>query len=134
MYGSEIQASALSNIFQRIYRKRLSTAYDFSIMLAMALLGFVAQTKGLRFYFEVPFRMPALRKMVRIPVLLSLITILYLGVIFLVYSGTPYVISITSHLAALFTGYWGTSLLSGLQPLQPARFVVTDSREEALAE
>lgn len=134
MYGSEIQASALSNIFQKIYRKRLSTAYDFSIMLAMALLGFVAQTKGRRLRFEVPFRMPALRKMVRIPVLLSIITILYLGVIFLIYSGTPYVISTTYHLAALFTGYWGTSLLSGLQPLQPDRFVVTHAREEVLAE
>jgi len=107
--GPAIHAVAVANMLQGIYRKKLGMTYELSIAIALFLLGGAAQLAGRQVRFEVPFKTPALRKAIRIPVLLIVVTLLYLGAMLLVYSSTPYVPNVSSHLLALFLGYWITA-------------------------
>ncbi len=110
MYGAEIHANVISNIFKQVHAQKLPGRYNFLIILLMTLLGFLLQTRrGHRLRYGV--RVEALRRVVKIPVALFVVVLLYFLAIYALYSQTFYVVDMSYHVVALFLAYWLAGLL-----------------------
>lgn len=107
MYGVDIHASVLSNIFQHVYIKKLRWELNLLITFIMALIGYLLQTdRGRRLTLKVPLDTRVMRKTLRIPLPLIVVTLVYFAVMYVVYTTTSYFIDMTYHIAALFISYW----------------------------
>jgi CHASE2 domain-containing sensor protein len=105
--GTEIQAAAISNIIRGEYLQNLPGVWNLLVIVFMVLVGLLLNTKagqhlGLRLQLE----HDVMRKNLLVPVTLLAVTCLYLVALYFVYHRTPYVLTITYHLAALFISYW----------------------------
>lgn len=106
-YGVEIQANVISNILQRIYARKVPWEINLLVILLMVLLGFLLRSRfGQKLSFPIGFESPTLNRMLKIPVGLLSVTILYFVVIYFVYSRSVYVVDMTPHIVTLFLAYW----------------------------
>lgn len=111
MYGAEIHANVISNIFKEVYAQKIPGRYTFLIILLMTLAGYLLQTRpGRRLMYGVRVEAPVLRPVVRIPVALFAVVLLYFIAIYVLYSRTVYVVDMSYHVAALFLAYWVAGL------------------------
>jgi CHASE2 domain-containing sensor protein len=106
-YGVEIQANVISNILQGIYARKVPWGINLLVILLMVLLGFLLRSRfGQKLSIAIGFESPTLNRMLKIPVGLLSVTILYFVVIYFVYSRSSYVVDMTPHIVTLFLAYW----------------------------
>ena len=110
-YGVEIQANAISNILQGVYAMKVPWRYNFLIFLLMGLAGYGLQSRYAQKLSISIFDSPTLNRMLKIPVALLLVTVLYFVVIYIVYRNSVYVVDMTYHILTLIIAYWISGLL-----------------------
>ena len=105
--GVEVQSAIVANILQGTHLKKLTGIMNGVVILALAGIGIILQTRKLkRFSIALPFLSPGLQKFFRIPLHLIFVILLYLAVIYFIYSRTTWVVDISYHLVALILSYW----------------------------
>ncbi len=105
--GVEVQAAIVANILQGAHLKKLTGIKNGVAILLLVGIGIILQTRKLRrFSIALPFLSPGLQKFFRIPLHLIFVTLLYLAVIYFIYSRTTWVVDISYHLVALVLSYW----------------------------
>lgn len=105
-YGVELQAEAVSNIFQKIYIKNVPWTLNLAITFGMILIGvLLAQAPLDKLNFRIRTDIKVLRNLLRVPIGLMLVTIIYFLIVLVVYANSTYLIEMSYHVFALFVGY-----------------------------
>lgn len=121
-YGVEIHANAISNIFQRVYAMKVPWQFNLLIFVLMVLLGYLLRSSyAQKLSVAIGFDSPTLNRILKIPVALLIVTVLYFVVIYFVYSQTVYVVDMTYHVLTLFLAYWLFGLVSRTRKKVPAK-------------
>lgn len=106
-YGVEIQANALSNILQNVYAMKVPWRVNLWIFVLMGLLGYLLRSRyAQKLSFSIGLDSPTLNRILKVPVALLVVTVLYFVVVYFVYRNTMYVVDMTYHIGTLFLAYW----------------------------
>jgi CHASE2 domain-containing sensor protein len=109
-YGVEIQASAITALLNELYIQRLRPAQQYLIILLMGLIAFILRALPERWRrFKVALELPYLKD-TSIPVLLILVTVLYLLTAIVVYDRHHVILAVNYHVVGLWLAYWAIGL------------------------
>lgn len=105
-FGVELQAEAVSNIFQNISIKNVSWILNLAIIFAMILIGSILAVPPLdKLNYRIPCDIKVMRNILRVPLGLILATVIYFLIVWIVYAKSTYLIEMSYHIFALFIGY-----------------------------
>ena len=108
-YGVHIHANAISNILNGFYVYPLSNTVYILIMLAMAAIGFLIQTR-FRSWLRPTIPIPLSGASVKFPVLFVLIIIAYAVFAFIVFLRTHIVFDVSYHLLAFVISFFAVDI------------------------
>jgi CHASE2 domain-containing sensor protein len=104
--GVQLHATTISNILQRVFIYKLYLIYSYVIILVMALLALVMDTRvGKRLKFIVEVRIPWTEQKVPVPLGLVIIAGIYLLIAIFVFMRWRFFLDVPYHLAALGLSY-----------------------------
>lgn len=108
-YGAEIQANAISNLLLQTYIRRLSTSFEYLIIVLMIVIGAGLRLPGFGKLanYKLPVMLPGgiIDKSVEIPVTLLVVAVLDIFVAILVYKFTRTAFNLPYQIGALFFSY-----------------------------
>jgi CHASE2 domain-containing sensor protein len=105
-YGVELQAEAVSNIFQKIYIKNIPWTVNLAITFGMIVMGLLLALAPFdKLNYRIPTDIKLLRNILRVPLGLILATFIYFLIVGIVYAKSTYMIEMSYHVFALFVGY-----------------------------
>jgi CHASE2 domain-containing sensor protein len=107
-YGAEIQANAISSMLRRSYISRLSTGYEYLIIVLMIMIGALLRLGfGKLANYKLPMKIPGgfIDQSVQIPVTLLVVALLYIFAAILAYKLERKVFNVPYSIVALFLSY-----------------------------
>ncbi len=106
-YGVQIQANAVSNLLQGVHVSKLDPASNFLVIAVMSTVGFLMGSRYRHlFRYKIPIELKILTFQIDLPVLLFVISGVYLILIVVLYKYSHILLGIPYHIAVLFLTFW----------------------------
>ena len=108
-YGVHIHANVISNILNRFYVYRLSSLKNFLVILVMAIIGILIQTR-FRSWLRPTITIPLFNTEKKLPLLFALIILAYAVVAFVVFQRSHIIFDASYHLLAFIVGFFAVGI------------------------